>query len=70
MVRAMAECNWRVGIACGSQAEDKRYYHEWEAIEGAERMAVAKGFYVPIGIWDFENNLKWLFMCGEQFRKV
>ena len=61
---------YRVGRANDPQPEDPTYVREADAIERAQRMADAYGFNAPIGVWDRFGEPVWLFMLGEQFRRV
>jgi len=46
------------------------YSVEADAIERAGRMAAAYGFNTPIAVWDDRGDPAWLFMLGEQFRRM
>lgn len=62
--------HFRVGIANDPQPENPYFSVEADAIERAQKMANAQGFSVPIGVWDECDNLLWVFIAGEQFKRV
>lgn len=61
---------YRVGIATDPQPEDRIYDCEQQAIEKAQDMVDAYGVKTPIAVWDEQDDPVWLFLLGEQFRKV
>lgn len=61
---------WKVGRANDPHPEDAVYDSEAAAVERAQKMADAYGFYTPVGVWDERDRPAWLFMLGEQFRRV
>jgi hypothetical protein len=61
---------WRVGIAADPLPEDRRYDDEREAIEAAARMVEAQGWNVAVAVWDERDDPVWLFMLGEQFKRM
>lgn len=65
---------FRVGMATSPQAEDPAFVNEAEAIEYAQEQTKIPGklygFNIPVAIWDQLDNPVWLFILGEQFRRV
>lgn len=60
---------WRVGLANDPKPEDPVYDDESAAVERGQAMADAYGFNAPVAVWGDDRPV-WLFMLGEQFRRV
>lgn len=58
---------WKVGIATDPQPEDKRYSTLDSAMDRAEKMSAAHGFNTPVAIWDSQDVIVHLFLCGQVF---
>lgn len=67
--RVPARC-WRVGVANDPQPEDRVYEDEQAAIQAAHARHEALGFGVPVAVWDERDEPRWVFLLGEQFRRV
>lgn len=61
---------WRVGKAFMPKAEDRRYGDEQAAIETAKIMSDALGWYEAIAVWNDEDDIVHLFICGQQFKAI
>ena len=61
--------NWRVGDAACPSDDDIRFADERAAIEAAQYMAL-KAFSRPVAVWDEQDDIVHLFLCGQQFRPV
>ena len=59
-----------VGIAKWPKVSDQEFDDESAAIERAVCLAREQGFYEAVAVWDEQRDPVWLFMLGEQFRKV
>jgi hypothetical protein len=67
----MAEWFYRTGLALAPSEKDRRFIHEWEAIEEANRMtSSARGFDSVICVWDERDDPLYLFWGGERFKRV
>jgi hypothetical protein len=60
---------FRVGNAVNPKSSDPWYDDELKAIEEAQSYAKLD-FHRPIAVWDEQDNILHLFLCGEQFRSV
>lgn len=61
---------FRVGIANDPKPEDKVYDRDVDAVAKAMLMADVYGFNTPVAVWDSRGDPAWLFMLGEQFKRV
>ncbi len=58
---------YRVGIASRPDPHDMVCATESDAIECAQKMS---GFNTAVAIWDDRDEPVWVFVLGEQFRRV
>jgi hypothetical protein len=61
---------FRVGVANDPQETDPVFANEQHAVECAQSTANALGFYVPVVVWDVRAEPLWVFILGEQFRRL
>lgn len=60
---------WRVGEAANPHPNDKTFELLNDALAHA-RLSAKRNWSLPIAVWDTDDNIDYLFLCGEIFRRT
>ena len=60
---------WRVGEATNPHPNDKVFELLDDALAHA-RLATKRNWSLPIAVWDRNDDIDYLFLCGEVFRRT
>jgi hypothetical protein len=63
----MTDGPWRIGNAQDPRDVDLRFKDEYAAIDAAQAMA-SHNWSMPVAVWDEQDDIVHLFLCGQQFK--